>query len=98
MKILIYSLVGCPFSERAEEIVQSLKIKSKIIKVEQKNKQKVKEELKIETFPQIYMLNNSRKVSLGGCQELENYLEVIKILQDKNLKLYKLQMLLKHLH
>ena len=56
MKLKIYSLVGCPYSLRAERLTKTMKIKNEIIKVRgEKEKISIKKKLRAKTFPQIYV-------------------------------------------
>ena len=42
MKLIIYSLSGCPFSKKAEKMLKTYKIEHHLIRVSQKNKEKFK--------------------------------------------------------
>lgn len=92
MKLIIYSLIGCPFSKKAEKILKAYKIDHHLIRVTQKNKQKYKKELKIETFPQIYLQQNekARDLSIGGCSDLENYIDILHLIKENNMNISKL--------
>lgn len=70
MQIVIYSLVGCPFSRAAEDLVKS-KINPnnyKIIKVQQSEKDYYKDKHSYQTFPQVFVDD----VLIGGYSELRN--------------------------
>ena len=67
MSLINYSLIGCPHSEASENLLKKYNIKCKIIKVKYKDKNKFKEENKMNTFPQIFYLNNNnKKIKIGG--------------------------------
>jgi len=69
MIIKIISLINCPYSEAAESFLKSKKIKSKIVKVNQGNKEDYKSK-EISTFPQIYFINKKNHHLLGGYDDI----------------------------
>lgn len=79
MYLCIYSLVGCYFSQKAELIMMDYKLgkKLKVIKVLQKDKSKYKKKNKMETFPQIFIVDSKSKIKIGGSDKLENILRII---------------------
>lgn len=99
MKLKIYSLVGCPYSLKAERLTKTMKIKNEIIKVRgEKEKLSIKKKLRAKTFPQIYIVNdknNSRNIHIGGCDNFEEYLNLAVILKDKDINLNKLKEVMK---
>jgi glutaredoxin len=92
MKLVIYSLIGCPFSKKAEKILKAYKINHHLIKVTQKNKQKFKKELNIETFPQIYLqqTEKAKNILIGGCSDLENYIDILHLIKENDMSISKL--------
>ena len=92
MKLIIYSLGGCPFSKKAEKMLKTYKIEHHLIRVTQKNKEKFKKELKKETFPQIYLQKNgnTKDISIGGSSELENYIDILNLIKENDISLSKL--------
>jgi glutaredoxin len=75
MKLFIYSLVGCPWSLKSEEILKPYK--ANIIKVDQSEKNKFKKMNNMNTFPQIFLLDDSNKsIKIGG------YDDTMKLLSD----------------
>ena len=79
MHICIYSLIGCYFSQKSELIMMDYKLgkKLKIIKVNQKDKDKFKKKNNMNTFPQIFLVNGKNKIKIGGSDKLENILRII---------------------
>jgi glutaredoxin len=63
IRLQIYSLIGCYFSQKAELSMMDFKLgdKLEIIKVEDEEKEKYKKLNKMNTFPQIFLLNNKKK-------------------------------------
>jgi glutaredoxin len=75
MKLIIYSLIGCPWSLKSEGLLQ--KYNPNIIKVSQSEKNKVKKTNGMNTFPQIFLEDDSNKISkIGG------YDDTMKLLSD----------------
>ena len=74
--ILIYSLEGCPYSQKAEKLLKYNNISHNVIKVYQEKKKDFIEKNKMETFPQIFYVNNGEKILIGGCSELEQILKI----------------------
>ena len=74
----LISLENCPYSEAANQLVNSNNIKSEIYIVKQKEKNKFKT-TKIRTFPQIYLKkkNSSGDVLIGGYSNLKSYFDDI---------------------
>ena len=72
-------LNNCPYSEAAKELILNNKIKSKIIKVEQNEKEKFKTD-KINTFPQIYLEKKNSKGSqlIGGYDIFKEIYDAVK--------------------
>ena len=68
----------CPYSEAAKELVLNNKIKSKIIKINQNEKEKFKTD-EIKTFPQIYLEKENSKGSLliGGYDILKELFDTV---------------------
>ena len=65
MKLFIYSLVGCGYSKEAVKLLTPYK--PDIITVSQEEKDKYKKMNKMDTFPQIFILdNNSNNIKIGG--------------------------------
>jgi len=91
-KFKLYVLDGCPFCKRALDRIKSLGLdhESIIISHEQKEKYKIKHEM--ETFPQIFFIDNTNKnkteYKIGGCDELETLLDIVKTIGEKyNIKI-----------
>ena len=67
VSIIIYSLIGCYFSQKAELTMVdfNLKNKIKIIKVKYEEKDKYKKLNNMNTFPQIFLLKDKKNIKLG---------------------------------
>ncbi len=68
-------LEGCPWSKALDELLKIKKIKSKIIKVNDKTKHKYKTDI-IDTFPQLYFIDNAEYL-IGGYTETKRLLDII---------------------
>jgi len=83
MRLEIYSLIGCPYSMKSENL---LKLYKPIIhKVSQEEKQKYKQQNSMETFPQIFLLNGNEKTKIGGYSEVKELLS--KVFKNEKLNL-----------
>jgi len=76
--LYVYSLVSCPFSEAAEDLVKETKVPHKIIKIRtQKDKDKYKKQHQMQTFPQIFFKNSrGQMVKIGGYEEFRSIVEM----------------------
>ena len=74
----IISLQGCPYSEAVEKLVKNNKIESKIIKINQYEKEKFKSS-NIDTFPQVYLKKkySSGDLLIGGYATLKSYYDLV---------------------
>lgn len=74
----IYSLNGCPHSERAEILVGRIGLKHKIIPVknEMKEKNAYKKKHKMDTFPQIFYKTGSKTIKIGGYSDFFDAVDV----------------------
>ena len=73
--LYIITLEDCPYSIAAIDLLKSLKIKYKRLKVNQKNKEKYKTQ-EIDTFPQIYIVKDKKKLLLGGYSNLKEFTDI----------------------
>ena len=80
MKLYIYSLIGCPYSIKSEILLDQYK--PQIIKVEQNEKNKYKKMNNMDTFPQIFLVNEESEVriKIGG---LDNTVELLNNIFNK---------------
>lgn len=79
----VYVIEGCPFCARALNLLTINDLKTKIHVVEPNQKEKIKKKHHMNTFPQIFYVNEKR-IAIGGCVELEALLDVaIKIKEHK---------------
>ena len=74
LKVIV--LENCPYSIAAVELLNNYKIKFQKIEVNHNNKEQFKTS-EINTFPQIYILNNNKQLLLGGYSDLENITNII---------------------
>jgi glutaredoxin len=68
-KIKIISLENCPYSIAAEDFFNKKNLKFILIKVNQETKNNYKK--KLDTFPQIYLVNNNKEKLLGGFNKIQ---------------------------
>jgi glutaredoxin len=73
--LYIITLESCPYSIAALELLDSLNIKYKQLKVTDLNKKKYKTE-EINTFPQIYLVKDGTKLLLGGYSDLNEFINL----------------------
>lgn len=95
-QFLLYSLEGCPYSEKAEFALENLKHFEKpniymydiqIVKVFQENKQDWKDYLQVKTFPQIfvtifYQVSDEDELIPSETKQLGGYKELEKMISD----------------
>jgi glutaredoxin len=94
-KLKVIILEDCPYSIAAIELLNNNNISFQKKLVSQNNKEKFKTNI-ISTFPQIYMLNKTRKILLGGYSDLEEIMNIIK--SSKNLDKIKEELKKKNLN
>jgi glutaredoxin len=75
MKLEIFSLIDCPYSMKSEKLLKLYK--PIIYKVSQDEKDKYKQENNMNTFPQIFLLNNQNKIKIGGYSDVKELLSKI---------------------
>jgi glutaredoxin len=89
--VQIYSLDGCPFSVKAENLLKEHTIKHKVIRVSQESKEKYKIENKMKTFPQIFIIEKKIKTKIGGADTLLDFINISHILKYNDISLIKLK-------
>jgi glutaredoxin len=74
ISIDIYVLKDCYFSQKALYRLNSLNLNCDInvTKVTETTKEKYKRKNKMDTFPQIFILNDKKKFKIGGSTDLDN--------------------------
>ena len=82
--ILLYIINGCPFCHKAELLLNSLKIRTRKITVKTSDKLKYKKQNKMNTFPQILYLKDSKRYKIGGLDELEYLISIVEIKKKFN--------------
>ena len=76
-KIVIYSLNGCGYSKSSVSILENRNVDAKIHNIEWKDKEAIKKQNNMGTFPQIYLDFNSKKYKIGGDSELKSIISLI---------------------
>ena len=76
-ELVVYSLIGCPYSIRTENILNDKKINFNLIKVKQEEKQKIKEKNAMRTFPQIFFNSNNQNIKIGGHDNIVELFSII---------------------
>lgn len=72
--LYIITLEDCPYSIAALKLLDSLNIEYKHLIVNRINKEKYKTE-EINTFPQIYLVKDDKKLLLGGYSDLKEFID-----------------------
>lgn len=81
----LISLENCPYSEGAENYLNEKKIKFKLFRVNSKNKENFKKHM--QTFPQLYLIDNNKEILLGGFDKIREIdLNLYKINFDDAMK------------
>ena len=97
--INIIYLENCPYCEKAVRILEEYKLKYKLIIIPRSEKENAKKLYKIRSFPNIviYKTKNKKKISLelGGCSDLEKYVNTINYIKNEGLKTHVLCSLVK---
>lgn len=76
---LVYSLVGCPYSKRSEDLVKDMKFEHKIVLVEHDEKEEYKSMNQWNTFPAVFFVDSyDQKYLIGGFSELEKIITFYK--------------------
>jgi glutaredoxin len=73
--LYIITLEDCSYSVAAIDLLNSLNIKYKRLKVNEINKEKYKTE-EINTFPQIYLKKKNDTLLLGGYNNLKEFIDI----------------------
>lgn len=89
--IEIYSLVGCNFSKKAEELLEEHEIPFKLIRVLYDSKEKYKKINKMDTFPQIFIITKKSKIKIGGADMLLDFINISHILKYNDMSINKLK-------
>ena len=75
--IVIYSLNGCGYSRSSVGILENRGVKAKIYNIEWEQKEDIKKQNKMSTFPQIFLEYNKNRFKIGGDSELKNIISLI---------------------
>jgi glutaredoxin len=75
--IVIYSLNGCGYSSSSVGILEKRGVKAKIYNIEWEQKEDIKKENKMSTFPQIFLEYNKKTFKIGGNSDLKNIIAII---------------------
>lgn len=88
--INIIYLENCPFCAKAVRILETYNLKYKKILIPRSEKENAKKLYKIKSFPNIVIrkTQNKKKISLelGGCDDLEKYINTIHYIKNEGLK------------
>ena len=85
---VLYVLEGCPFCEKAMEMLKMEKAKFEKIVVSQEKKEEYKKNTGMSTFPMIFVGTGAKDghyLKVGGSSDLEEYLTKCKEIQNSNL-------------
>jgi glutaredoxin len=89
--VKIYSLDGCPFSVKAENLLKEHNIKYEVLRVSHDLKEKYKIENKMKTFPQIFIIEKTSKTKIGGADTLLDFINISHILKYNDISMGKLK-------
>lgn len=82
MQILVYILEGCWFSKQAEKILRPFK-HVKMVKVSYSMKEQYKKKMvPWQTFPCVQIVDNNKKLIVGGLTELKHIIDNQSILKE----------------
>jgi len=88
--IVLYVLAGCPYCNRALQILEENKLKHKAIIVENTEEKKsfYKKQNKMNTFPQIFIkLRGDDFIKIGGCDNLIETLDYCKSIKSTDVSM-----------
>lgn len=92
--ITIYTIQGCPYCNKALDLLKERNIKYKQILVKQKDKDDVKIKNKMKTFPQIFY----RKMTIGGFDKLQFIIDICDDLKENDISIKLINDLCKDLN
>ena len=81
-KLKVFSLNGCGFSQNAEKLLNENNIDYSLIKIDYNEKESVKKQNNMNTFPQIFLETNNDKIKIGGFSELKQVYTLINNMKD----------------
>lgn len=76
----INSIANCPYCQKAKDLLKEQELDFKEIKVKPEEKQKYKDIVGLNTFPQVYF----NDFLIGGYTELVNLLGIAEYLENKD--------------
>jgi len=86
--IILYVLNGCPYCNRALQLLKDYKIKHKSIIVDPENKEYYKKQNKMNTFPQIFMqIDTNNYMKIGGSSDLEESINQANSIKNSDVSL-----------
>lgn len=76
--IYIYTIERCPYCNNAEKLLNKVHLQYKVIEVSGAEKEKIKRQNGLNTFPQIFINKPQTKsaIMIGGYNELVNILNI----------------------
>jgi glutaredoxin 3 len=90
MMIVLYILEGCPYCNRALQILKenNLKYKSIVVENTEEKKNYYKKQNKMNTFPQIFIkLRGDDFMKIGGCDNLIETLDYCKSIKSADVSI-----------
>ena len=75
--IVIYSLNGCGYSSSSVGILKNKRVNAKIYNIGWQQKEDVKKQNNMTTFPQIFLEYNNQRYKIGGDSNLKNIISII---------------------
>lgn len=93
---MVVGLEHCPHSENAVHTLKERNLKCKVKWINRQDKEKCKQDLRIQTFPQVYLQlgpkTRDKKYHLGGNDKLQQFIQLLEQQCSNNQACWKQQM------
>jgi len=87
MNITIYTLPTCPYCNYAITLLDKYNIKYKNITVNPDEKNKIKKQTNMDTFPMIFIKKNKDFIKIGGSSDLLKLINISENIKKSNIDL-----------
>jgi glutaredoxin len=83
--IILYVLVGCPYCNKALNTLNQYNIKYRAITVPAEQKENIKKQNRMNTFPQIFLqINSNNYIKIGGSIELDESINQCNMIKNSD--------------
>jgi glutaredoxin len=89
----LYCLKNCYYCDNSLRLCKVYNIPHNVIFIQENNKDKYKKKLKTNTFPQIYLTNNSKNYIIGGNEQFEYLISILDMLKKFNFNIKIIELL-----